>query len=237
MIFDGALSPEDQQRAERTLGKLLSHGIESWALTGGFATEIFIRRAGSKPIVRPLHDLDFLVSSFANIPTSIGRDFLFRHVHPFDPPGKNLLQCVDPETGVRVDIFRVDPPVMNRTSPLNTRLQIISQQDLTARAARLTWDLGRKSVAPKYVRDFLRLLKVADIQSVEAVWQQHRNAWSPPAFSQAAKEVHTLIESHASSLIDSPYSTDIHAICDRCHTIAAFPLADAQRIISILGYC
>ena len=38
---------------------------------------------------------------------TLGRNFLLRHVHPDDPPNKTLLQAVDPELGVRIDVFRV----------------------------------------------------------------------------------------------------------------------------------
>jgi hypothetical protein len=50
--------------------------------------------------------VDFIVGSFDDIPESLGTDFVLRHVHPIDSPGKTLLQCVDPETRVRVDVFR-----------------------------------------------------------------------------------------------------------------------------------
>lgn len=103
MIFDDVLSKHDRNRAERTLHKLYQHDISRWALTGGFAVEHHIRRGGGKPGPRLLHDIDFIVPSFDCIPESLGRDFLVRHAHPYDPPGKTLLQCVDPETKIRVD--------------------------------------------------------------------------------------------------------------------------------------
>jgi tartrate dehydratase beta subunit/fumarate hydratase class I family protein len=58
--------------------------------------------------VRSLNDIDFIVDSFEHIPQSLAGEFLFRHVHPFDPPGKTLVQSIDPETMVRVDVFAVD---------------------------------------------------------------------------------------------------------------------------------
>ena len=237
MIFDGVLSKEEQARAERTLSKLLTHDISRWALTGGFATEIHLRQAGTEPTLRSLNDLDFIVCSFDSIPESIGRDFLIRHVHPSDPPEKTLLQCVDPETEVRIDVFRTYPSVMHRVSPLNPQLRIISSQDLAARAGRLTWDLNRESVDPKYVRDFLRLLRIVRIQDVELVWQQHRNGQSPETFAYAANEVHNLIESRAQFLVGSIYSSDVDAVCSRCRSLEAFPLTDARLLLSILGYC
>jgi hypothetical protein len=237
VIFDGVMTQEEQARAERSLGKLLTHDISQWALTGGFAVEMQIRQAGGESVVRPLHDLDFIVSSFDGIPVSIGRDFLIRHVHPGDPAGRNLLQCVDPETGVRMDVFRVHPSVMDRVSRLGSGLRMISRRDLTARAGRLTWDLSQRYVAPKYVRDFLRLLAWTKVSEVEEVWPEHRNERSPESFAEAAEGVHRLLESRSQFLIDPIYSTDVEAVCERCISTDAFPLADARVILSILGYC
>ena len=82
MNFDGVLAESEQDRAERTLRKLSTHDISRWALTGGIAAEIHIRRGGGKSGSRPLRDLDFIVSSFDCIPEGVGRDFFVRHVHP-----------------------------------------------------------------------------------------------------------------------------------------------------------
>ncbi len=115
---------------------------------------------------------------------------------------------------------------------------MISLQDLTARAARLSWDLlGNKPVAPKYVRDFLRLLVVVNADDVEFVWQEHRNPHSPESFAEAAQEIGGLIESHSHLLIRPTYSTDVTALCERCRNSAAFRLADPGLVLSLLGYC
>jgi hypothetical protein len=68
--------------------KLARHEIRHWALTGGFAFEIHAERLGLQPSVRALNDLDFIAPSFDYIPGTLPRDFLFRHIHPLDPPGK-----------------------------------------------------------------------------------------------------------------------------------------------------
>jgi|SRR5580658_6071406 hypothetical protein len=96
----------DADRAERTFRKLRRHNIAPLALTGGFAFELHLMERGSPAQMRPLNDIDFLVDSFDDIPKTLSGDFIFRHVHPHDPPAKTLLQCVDPETAVRVDVFR-----------------------------------------------------------------------------------------------------------------------------------
>jgi len=237
MIFNGVLSQPDQARADQTLGKLLTHNISRWALTGGIATEIHLRQAGAEPAPRTLNDLDFIVSSFDCIPESLSNDFLIRHVHPSDPPRKTLLQCVDPETGLRVDVFRAHSSEMNRAELLNPQLRIVSREYLAARAGRLTWDLIQEPVDPKYVRDFLRLLRIVQIQEVEEVWQHHKNGNSPKTFAAAAEGVHKLIESRSQFLVSPTYSMDLDTVCPRCRNVEGFPLADARVIFSILGYC
>lgn len=237
MIFDGILTDTDRIRIERTFRKLLTHDLSGCALTGGFATETHIRRAGRRPVVRLLHDIDFVVSSFDMIPIGLGSDFLIRHVHPADPPAKNLLQCVDPEAGIRVDIFRTHSSVMSRALPLRDGPQLISCPDLTARAARLSWDLATDSVSPKYVRDFQRLLEVVSIEECESVWQDHRKQSSPRTFAAAADGLAELVANRSQFLINPVYSTDVTAVCNRCHNVAGFPLADPKLILSILGYC
>jgi hypothetical protein len=241
MIFAEVLSDVDRERIEQTLNKLARHDISGWALTGGFATEQYIKWRGGSPSIRPLHDIDFIVTSFQHIPDSLGRDFLLRHVHPDDPPGKNLLQFVDPDTSLRVDVFRAYGSVMDRVLEADLGFgvyKIVSLQDLTARAARLSWDLsGDATVAPKYVRDFVRLLEIANADDVETVWQEHRNRHSPERFSDASIEVGRLMEAHAKQLAVPTYSTDVTAICERCRETAAFKLTDANQILAILGYC
>jgi len=241
MIFEDVLSESDKHRAERTLGKLFRHDVSRWVLTGGFAAETHIKRRGGLASIRPLHDIDFIVSSFDCIPTTLSEDFLFRHVHPNDPPGKTLLQGVDQETGVRIDVFRAYGSVMDRTVPIEEmpqRLRMISHEDLAARAARLSWDLHEDlPVAPKYARDFLRLLDLSTPEDVESAWQDHRQAHRPESFAGVAAEIRRLVAVRPELLVDPVYSTDVHEICSRCVKTFALPLADAQQILNTLGYC
>jgi hypothetical protein len=241
MTYDDVLSEFDRERAERTFRKLFRHDLSRWALTGGFAIESHIKRCGGRGAIRPLHDIDFIVSSFDCIPASLAEDFLLRHVHPNDPPGKTLLQCIDPETAVRVDVFRAYGGVMNRASAIELPagpFRIISLEDLTARAARLSWDLAvNVPVAPKYARDFLRLLDLATMSEVGLVWQEHRKPGSPERFSDAANEIRRLISARSELLISPNYSTDVNAICARCLDSVALPLIGASRMLELVGYC
>ncbi len=241
MLFEDFLGEFDHDRFERTLRKLMRHDVSRWALTGGFAIEAHIKRCGGETAIRPLHDIDFIVGSFDCIPEDLAGDFLLRHVHPHDPGGKTLLQCVDPETGVRVDVFRAYGSVMERTIAvglLDRPFRMISLEDLTARAARLSWNLYENHpVAPKYVRDFLRLLAVSTAEEVESAWQDHRQSHRPESFSEAAMEIRRLIAERPELLVNPVYSTDVNAICERCCDTTALPLADPRQVLAILGYC
>ena len=205
MPIDSFLNAADSARVARTFHNLARHDISRWALTGGVAIELHILRLGAKPIIRRLHDLDFVAASFDSIPEAIGSELLLRHVHPHDPPGKIMLQGVDPETGVRMDVFRAYGMEMERTSPIEIAtlaLRTVSLQDLVARHARLNWDLMEgRPVAPKYAQDFLRLIELVTTDEVERIWQEHRKGQSPESFAEAALRLRRMIASRSELLI------------------------------------
>jgi hypothetical protein len=241
MSIDLFLNAADSARVARTFLNLARHDISRWALTGGVAIELHILRLGGKPVIRHLNDLDFVAASFDSIPETIGSELLLRHVHPQDPPGKTMLQGVDPETGVRIDVFRAYGGEMERTCPITIAtlaLRTVSLQDLVARHARLNWDLVEgRPVAPKYARDFLRLIDLVTTDEVERIWQEHRKSQSPERFAETALQLRRMIASRSELLIPPTYSTNIYEVCPRCLGRGAFPLCDPRQILSILGYC
>lgn len=241
MALDLFFNAADSGRVERTFRNLALHDIHRWALTGGIAIESYILQRGGEPIVRRLHDIDFIAPSFDSIPKTLGRELLVRHVHPHDPPGKNMLQGVDPETEVRIDLFRAYGAEMERAVPmkiLTFDLRMASLHDLVARHARLSWDLIEgKPIAPKYARDFLRLLKLVTIDDIECIWQEHRKPHNPGSFAETALELRKVITLRKDLLVPPTYSTNIHEVCRRCHGSGTFPVADPRQILSILGYC
>ena len=110
------LTADDTDRVFRTIRKLAEHDISDWALTGGLAVEMHIQNRGHTPRIRTLNDLDFITREFEGIPTSLAGEFLFRHVHPLDPPGKTILQLIDRDMSLRVDVFRPYGATMSRTT-------------------------------------------------------------------------------------------------------------------------
>jgi hypothetical protein len=166
---------------------------------------------------------------------------LLRHVHPDDPPGKNMMQGVDPETKVRIDIFRAYGQEMERALPTELAgsvFRIASLQDLVARHARLNWNLMEgKPVAPKYARDFLRMVDMVSISEVEGIWQEHRKSGCPESFEETVLLLREAIASQPELLIAPTYLTDVEEVCPRCREVEDFPLADPRGILAILGYC
>jgi hypothetical protein len=235
------LSVGDADRALNALRKLASHDCREWAVTGGLAIEIHHLHRGQQPSIRSLNDLDFIARSFDCIPQTLADDFLFRHVHPLDPPGKTMLQLIDPDSALRIDVFRALGATMDRTSPLDLpsgTMQLISLEDLAAREARLTLDLAQGIPAPsKHARDFLRLMKLVNPASVETAWQDHRKPKHPLTFQEANSLLHDLIAAHPELLITPDYSNDADKACTRCQPTAAFRLADPKVVLSLLGYC
>lgn len=162
--LESFLDAADSVRAARTLQMLSTHDISQWALTGGAAIELHVQRRGGPSLTRPVHDIDFVAASFAAIPHSLGSALLFRHVHPYDPPAKTILQGVDPETEVRVDVFRACGSELERlwlaeVGPVS--LRIVSLQDLprTACAPQLGFD-GRQAGCPEVRGRFPAPLRV-----------------------------------------------------------------------------
>lgn len=235
------LSVADEARASRTFRKLQRHDIHDWALAGGLALEVHRINRGCKASVRALNDIGFITESFDTIPETLAHDFLFRHIHPSDPPGKTLLQSIDAESALRVDVFRTYGAEMQRTSVADLcfgTIRIISFEDLMARTARLALDLAKNDPTPSvHVTDFLRLAKLAEPVEIETVWPDHRKPWHPGTFAEACALLNELIPARRHLLIRRDYSKDMEAVCARCKGTAAFQFADPKVVLALLGYC
>jgi hypothetical protein len=241
MEFERFLKPADASRAMRMLRKLSAHDISGWALTGGMAIEIHLLLRGPASVTRPLRDIDFVTRSFEDIPGKLGDELLFRHVHPFVPPGKMLLQAVEGEMAVRVDVMRAHTTQMDRLMPIELGgipLRMVSLEYIEALHAVQCWDLMEdKKTDPKYARDFMRILDLVEADEVEAIWQEHKKPECPESFAEAARELRHAVASKPELLLPVVRVIDVNAVCPRCYGTETFRLADASRIVSILGYC
>ena len=233
------LSCNDQGRAQRVIQKLASHDPQLWVLTGGLAVEIHHIKRGAEPVPRPLNDIDFLAASFDRLPTDLHKTFVFRHVHPFDPPGKTMLQAVDTDEAVRIDIFNDGGVAATRAEAMSLagwETKIISLEDILARMARLTLDIAIGETVPgKHARDFFRLSKLANLECMEEVWPNHRRENQPATFREALDLLRGLVPYRQNLLVTPAYSAAFET-CKRCRPTANFQLADPKRLYSILGY-
>ncbi len=165
---------------------------------------------------------------------------MFRHIHPFDPPGKTLLQAVDTESALRIDVFRAYGAILNRSSDLifpTGIVRLISLEDLIARLARLALDLTAQIETPaKHALDFLRLMELVDTKAVEAAWRDHRKPAHPATFKETSSLLHAVIATRSNLLITPDYSKDATMVCPRCVNTGRFRLADPAMLRAVLGY-
>jgi hypothetical protein len=240
-MFHRFLSTQDAKRALKSIQKLSHHDIRDWVLVGGLAVEIHWLGAGQPAVVRILNDIDFIAPAFGCIPETLADDFLFRHVHPLDPPGKMMLQLVDAETALRIEVFRADEASLTRALAVDFPsgpIRLAPREDVLARAARLLLDLHASvPVSVKHAQDYVRLKKVTDLAAAEMAWQSHRKAEHPTTFQEANSLIEVLMKSRRQLLLIPEYSKDVNQACPRCVSSRAFPLADPQRVLSLLGYC
>lgn len=235
------LSLDDSTRAFNTLRKLALHDFSRWVLVGGLAVEFHSLGNGHSGPIRHLSDIDFICPAFDCIPETMARDFLFRHVHPFDPPGKTMMQLVDADTSLRVDVFRADGGIMSRAISVegpSGPLRVISIEDVVAHEARLLLDLEANLPVPaKHAADYLRLAELVKSSNLEAAWQDHRKPTHPMTFGETNTLVKRLIPTRRNLLISPDYSKDAAEICCRCVPTPPFQLADPKVVLSLLGYC
>ena len=235
------LTDDDRERVFRTIRKLAEHDISDWALTGGLAVEIHIQNGGHMPCIRALNDMDFITNGFENIPTSLAGEFLLRHVHPLDPPGKAILQLIDGDTSLRVDVFRAYGAAMSRTTSAelgSIPVRLTSLEDLAARAARLVLDLrAGQGVEQKHASDYLRMATLVDASQVEVACRDQRRLTDPITFREANLLLQDLIPARSSLLTMADYSQDTRVTCPRCLPSPTFELAHPDLVRSLLGYC
>jgi hypothetical protein len=231
----------DSTRAEAVLRRLVLHKIKGWAVTGGLAVGLHSVAARMEPIGRSLSDLDFVTERFEEIPETLARDFLFRHVHPRQQSGGTMMQLVDVDAQLRIDVFRAVGETFKRASQMTLpvgEVTVVALEDLIARAARLSLDLANGVPVPaKHAADFLLLSTMLGRRDAQSAWCDHRKPNQPESFAEVRKILTELIPNQRNLLVSPEYSKDVHARCERCMPTAAFPLADPRAILSVLGYC
>jgi hypothetical protein len=231
----------DSTRAFNTLRKLALHDVSRWVLVGGLAVEFHCQGCGHSHQIRHLSDIDFVAPAFECLPETLARDFLFRHIHPFDPAGKTMMQLIDADTSLCIDVFRADGGILTRAISVegpSGPLRVISVEDVLAHEARLLLDVGANVPVPaKHAGDYLRLAELVKSSDMEAAWRDHRKPTHPMTFGETNTLVKRLIATRRNLLISPDYCKDAHEICRRCVPTPPFQLADPKVVLSLLGYC
>jgi hypothetical protein len=211
------LSIGDSTRSFNTLRNLALHDVSRWVLVGVLAVEFHCLRVENSHAIRHLNDIDFVATAFECIPETLARDFLFRHVHPFDPPCKTMMQLVDADTSLRVDVFRTNGEIMSRAILVDGPsgpIRVISVEDVVACEARLLLDLAASVPVPaKHANDYLRLADLVKSSNLETAWQDHRKPTHPMTFGETSTLLKGLIATRRNLLINLEYSKDTAEIC------------------------
>ncbi len=220
---------------------MAQHRIDGWALTGGLAVGIHSIVTGLQSYERSLSDLDFITERFEDVPKTLGKDFLFRHVHPGAQHGRTMMQLVDADAQLRIDLFHAVGATLKRASQIELavgQFTIVGLEDLMARTARLLLDLASGLPVPaKHAADFLLLSAMLGSRDVEPAWRDHRKPVQPESFTEVTKILSELIPKKRELLVIPEYSQDTQTKCDRCMQADLFPLADPHAILAVLGYC
>lgn len=236
-FFSGA----DSTRAEAVLRRLAQHRIDGWALTGGLAAGIHSIVTGLQSYERSISDLDFVTERFEDVPKTLGKDFLFRHVHLGAQHGQTMMQLVDADARLRIDLFHAVGATLKRARQIELAagtFTIVALEDLMARTARLLLDLASGLPVPaKHAADFLRLSAMPGLRDVQPAWRDHRKPDQPESFTEVSKILSELIPRQRELLVIPEYSQDTQTKCVRCMQADSFPLADPHVILAVLGYC
>jgi hypothetical protein len=233
------LSETDAMLLRHTFNTLAVSGFDTFAITGSLALGILMAEEHRTPTRHTINDLDVVARSFDDLPSSLTDRFRCIHVHPDAPPGKLLLQLVDPLAPLRVDVFRSRGRTMERTkTSVCAPAAMVSLEDIAVLSTARLMSLKRGCpVPPKHYEDFLALIDMVDCEVAEQAWADHRGVGDPVNFSEAINEVRHLTAIHGHLLCPAKYSQDANTTCPKCKILGAFAPATAQEVIKILGYC
>ncbi len=236
------LTSEDISKCFGSLFKLARHLDEPVIITGSIAAGWHLLKAEKRLKKRQLNDIDTVaVAGLSTIRSSLSRDFLINHFHPYREKGKVLLQLVDEEHATRIEIFTPGSDSLAERlidcaiGDLSCR--IVSAEDALAKLLSITCSvIEDKPVDPKYVEQFDLLSRMADMAVTRKVWGDYRKENQHPDFDEAVEAVKLKLAATPSLLQTTCYCQDINFVCAWCHQSELFPIASRHRIYDILGY-
>ncbi|MEP7075850.1 MAG: hypothetical protein ABI878_08565 [Acidobacteriota bacterium] len=232
----------DAERFRLVLAMLARHLDERVTVTGSFAVEWHLLREGVATGGRRLNDIDTVFANpTAGIGEGIAEDFLINHFHPGREKGNIYMQLVEPKTATRVDLFSARSPSLaereSRTALDGIDAGVISIEDLQARLlAIIDIVIENKTVDPKHLRSFTRLMEVSDPIKAAALWSEYKRSGELPDFGQTWNDVQRKLAESPDLLKPEMYSHDVDSVCPWCVDSEAFPVADRSRIFEVLGY-
>lgn len=238
-MLDSLFTPTETQPIGAALSRLLTHNLHCFALTGSIA---LYAQSNNHTLNMPrvFGDVDIVIETIDDLPTSILDEFICLHVHPTGKKGDLLLQLANKQDAVRFDIFKAIGGALLRARPFplkSKKVLVLSCEDLAARIASLLMKLERGvSLPSKHAEDFMSLTSLISDEAIEPVWQDYRNESDPPTFKEAAFRIKRLIKANPELLISPLYSKDIATQCHKCQSIGPFKPADRKDVFSILGY-
>jgi len=210
-------------------------------VTGSFAVEWNIGARDGQVRPRKLNDIDLVVGEFSEILSGIAKRFLIIHFHPTRERGNLLMQLVDRQTRTRVDIFSArSAAIFDRALEAQfggIEVALVSAEDLAARLlAIIAILLDGRTVDPKYVDSFTRLLHVVDRDVACELWKEYSWGNYTDQFLPTANKVIDLVHRQQGLLKPIEYSQNTDEICQWCIKTDEFPIADRKAVFEMLGY-
>lgn len=234
-------TPEESSRCQHALTKLAGQMREPPLLTGGLAIRWHLLTHGVRLQRRPFNDIDVVIDDESQLRESLSQHFQIAHYHPTRGRGKILMQLADEETRSRLDLVTpYSRSLTDRARTLTmaeTSFGVVAAEDLVARLLCILSRLVQgQPVAPKYYEAFQRLVGLADLDSVAAIWHEYKDEWHPGDLFVAMTRVHQAVAENAHLLQPEVSSQAVDQICPWCRDSNVFPLAPAVRIHEIWGY-
>jgi len=235
------LKTEDVGRFVGSLSKLSRQFEEPVILTGSVASGWHLLKHQPQIEKKPLNDIDVVVEGLSPIRSTLIRDFLIKHFHPFRGQGRILIQLVDQECRTRIDVFTPTTRTLTtRLSDLvisNISCRVVSVEDLSSILLSVIYPaIDGEPVDPKYIEHFHSLSAIADVNTMREVWREYRKESQLLEFEKAIEAVGRNIAARPDLLQRGQYSQDIRQRCQWCQESEVFPLAPPSRIYQILGY-
>lgn len=219
-------------KIDQFIGKLLPYlDIENSVFVGGIAINYHLKTS-----IRVFNDIDMVQLNNHTVSPNVTREFMVYHYHKIS--NSNFLALVDPETGIKIDIFPKTLPIHN-ICKVKIGKYMLSISGLEDQLVKTILDTQRVlsqnplPVDPKQFSDAKLMLDIADIKHAEKYWSEI----SP---SNGLVESFNKAHQHAlknSQLVTSrPFRKPKPYNCKECVDTPQFPITPMKSIYEVLGF-